>query len=69
MQLAKGGNTVPLYLWLKNLLDGEEGQDLVEYALLVGLIVIIAVVAVTSAGQSIQTIFQNIAGQLNAVSS
>ena len=58
-----------LYLWLKNLLDGEEGQDLVEYALLVGLIVIIAIVAVTSAGQSVQAIFQNIAAQLQGVAS
>ena len=57
------------YLWLKNLLDGEEGQDLVEYALLVGLIVIIAIVAVTSAGQSVQAIFQNIAAQLQGVAS
>ena len=57
------------YLWLKNLLVGEEGQDLVEYALLVGLIVIIAIVAVTSAGQSVQAIFQNIAAQLQGVAS
>jgi pilus assembly protein Flp/PilA len=58
-----------LYLWLQNLLCSEEGQDLVEYALIVGLIVIIAIGAVTLAGQSVQTIFQNIADQLNAVSS
>jgi pilus assembly protein Flp/PilA len=58
-----------LYLWLKNLLGREEGQDLIEYALLVGLIVIIVIVAITSAGQSVQLIFQNIAGQLSGLGS
>jgi Flp pilus assembly pilin Flp len=56
-----------LYLWLKNLLDSEEGQDLIEYALLVGLIVIITIVAITSAGQSVQRIFQNISTQLSGL--
>ena len=55
-----------LYLWLKNLLDGEEGQDLIEYALLVGLIVIITILAVTAAGSAVSTIFQNITDQLGA---
>lgn len=58
-----------LYLWLKNVLEREDGQDLVEYALLVGLIVIIAIVAITLAGQSVQLIFQNIATQLSSVAS
>jgi Flp pilus assembly pilin Flp len=42
----------------------EEGQDLLEYALLVALIALIAIVAVGAAGQSVSTIFNNIAGQL-----
>jgi len=58
-----------LYLWLKNLLDGEEGQDLIEYALLVGLIVIITILAVTAAGTAVSTIFANIATQLTAAAS
>ena len=58
-----------IYLWLKNLLEREEGQDLIEYALLVGLIVIITIVAVTLAGNSVSTIFSNIAAQLTAASS
>ena len=44
----------------------EEAQDLIEYALLVGLISLVAVVAVTAAGGSVQTIFSNIAAQLAA---
>ena len=57
-----------LYLLLKNLLNSEEGQDLVEYALLVGLIVIIAIAAVTLAGGSVSTIFSKIASELSSVS-
>lgn len=44
----------------------DEGQDLIEYALLVGLISLVAVVAVTAAGGSVQTIFQGIANALAA---
>jgi pilus assembly protein Flp/PilA len=56
-----------LYLFLKNLLDREDGQDLVEYALLVGLIVLLAIAAITLAGTSVQTIFNKIASSLNGV--
>ncbi len=44
----------------------EEGQDLLEYALLVALIALVAVGAVTAAGTSVSTIFTNIAGKLAA---
>jgi pilus assembly protein Flp/PilA len=46
----------------------EEGQDLLEYALLVALIALIAIGAVGAAGTSVQAIFTNIAGQLAAAS-
>jgi len=38
----------------------DEGQDLIEYALLVGLISLVAVVAIGLAGGSVNTIFTNI---------
>jgi pilus assembly protein Flp/PilA len=41
-----------------------EGQDLLEYALLVGLIALVAVVAITNAGSSVNTIFTKIAASL-----
>jgi Flp pilus assembly pilin Flp len=44
----------------------EEAQDLIEYALLVGLISLVAVIAVTAAGGSVQTIFTNISAKLAA---
>jgi Flp pilus assembly pilin Flp len=44
----------------------EEAQDLIEYALLVGLISLVAVAAITAAGGSVNTIFQNIGASLAA---
>lgn len=51
-----------LYLWLRNQLRGEEGQDLAEYALLFALIALVAVGAVTLLGGNVATVFNNIAG-------
>ena len=42
----------------------DEGQDLLEYALLVALIALVAVAAVTAAGASVSTIFNNIAAAI-----
>jgi Flp pilus assembly pilin Flp len=42
----------------------DEGQDLLEYALLVALIAIVAVGAVTMAGQKVDEIFKDIAGKI-----
>ena len=53
---------------MKNLLNRlvreEQGQDLIEYALLVGLISLVAVAAITAAGGSVNTIFTSIGKQL-----
>ena len=49
---------------VKSFARNEEGQDLLEYALLVALIALVAVAAVTAAGQSVSKIFQNIANAL-----
>ena len=42
----------------------EDGQDLLEYALLVALIAIVAVAAVTLAGVKVDAIFRDIVGKL-----
>ena len=42
----------------------DSGQDLLEYALLVGLIALVAVLAVTSTGTSVNNIFQAISNSL-----
>ena len=47
----------------------DEGQDLIEYALLVALISLICVAALTTAGQQVNTIFQSIATKLTTAAS
>jgi len=49
---------------LQTMFNREEGQDLLEYALLVALIALVAVGAITLAGKNVNTIFGNIANQL-----
>ncbi len=56
-----------LWLTLKSWWRREEGQDLTEYALLIGLIVILAVGAVTLMGTSISEILSSIASTLDSV--
>lgn len=46
---------------VRNFRRNEEGQDLLEYALLVALIALVAVGAVTAAGLQVNTIFNQIA--------
>ncbi len=50
---------------VNSLRRNEEGQDLLEYALLVALIALVAIGAVGLAGGSVSTIFNNIANSLN----
>ena len=50
---------------LRKFVWADDGQDLLEYALLVALIALVAVAAVTAAGQSVNTIFQSIATALS----
>ena len=42
---------------LQRLASGNTGQDLLEYALLVGLVVLVAVGGVTSVGATIKGVF------------
>jgi len=44
----------------------EEGQDLIEYALLVGLISLVAVAALTLTGTNVNAIFDAIQAKLGA---
>jgi pilus assembly protein Flp/PilA len=51
---------------VKNLLKDESGQDLIEYALIAGLIGIAAVVGMTAVGGSVGNIFNSISTQLTS---
>ena len=51
---------------LQSFVRDDEGQDLVEYAMLVALIALFCVVAVTAAGGRIAAIFDAIVTQIPA---
>jgi pilus assembly protein Flp/PilA len=51
---------------LRRLTGNDEGQDLLEYALLVALIALVAVASVAFAGTQVNQIFKNIGNQLSA---
>ena len=53
---------------LRALKRNTEGQDLLEYALLVALIALVAIAAVGLAGKSVNTIFSSIASALSTAS-
>jgi pilus assembly protein Flp/PilA len=46
----------------KRFVREEEGQDLIEYALLAGFISLIAIAAITNVGQGINGVYTNING-------
>lgn len=54
-----------LFAYLRNLVRNDEGQDLLEYALLVALVAIVCVAAVTTTGTSVSDIFTAITGELD----
>lgn len=53
-----------LYTRWQVLTSGEEGQDLLEYALLVALIALVCVGAITLAGSNVNKIFGSVAAEL-----
>jgi pilus assembly protein Flp/PilA len=53
-----------LLLKLQNLMNREQGQDLVEYALLVCLIALAAIVGVNDVAKAITAVFSNMSASL-----
>jgi Flp pilus assembly pilin Flp len=53
----------------KTFAHAEDGQDLLEYALLVALIALVCVVSIGLAGTNVNTIFSSIAAKLVTPSS
>jgi pilus assembly protein Flp/PilA len=45
----------------------ENGQDLIEYALLAGFISLVAVVAITNVGTGVNAVYNNIDTQVKAI--
>lgn len=54
-----------LYLKVRELLDHEEGQDLVEYALLITLVALAAVGGMRHVASAVNTVFTNISTTLS----
>ncbi len=53
-----------LYVKFQGLKNGEEGQDLVEYALLVALIALVCITGVNNVASAVNTVFSNISTSL-----
>ncbi len=53
-----------LYVKFQGLKNGEEGQDLVEYALLVALIALVCISGVNNVASAINTVFTSISSSL-----
>src|SRR5215211_9473573 len=58
---TSGGFMTQLVAFVKSVARNEEGQDLLEYALLVALIALVAIAAVGAAGGAVEGIFSTIA--------
>jgi len=54
---------------LKKFAHAESGQDLLEYALLIALIALVAVAGITTAGTNVNTMFSTIAAKIVAPAS
>ena len=63
---AGGTNVMVMNLLtrLRMLRRNDSGQDLLEYALLVALIALVAIGAITTTGTGVSTVFQDISDQL-----
>jgi pilus assembly protein Flp/PilA len=57
-------NLITRLRMLLKLRHNDSGQDLLEYALLVALIALVAVGAITTTGDGVSTIFTNISDEL-----
>ncbi len=53
-----------MYVKMQELMNREEGQDLVEYALLVSLIALAAITGVGYVAKAVTTVFTNISTSL-----
>ena len=53
--------------YLKNFINDEEGQDLVEYALLLGFVAVACVATLTLLGTKISGYFTSVTGKLVAI--
>ncbi len=53
-----------LYIKIQSLANHEEGQDLVEYALLIALIALTVITSVKGVATAVNTVFSNVSNSL-----
>jgi len=53
-----------LYVKFQSLKNGEEGQDLVEYALLIAMIALVCVAGVNNVANAVNLVFTNMSSSL-----
>jgi Flp pilus assembly pilin Flp len=53
-----------LYVYVKSMFEVEEGQDLIEYALIIGLVVVVVAAVLLTLGPVITAQFSDIQTQL-----
>ena len=53
-----------MYVKFQNLMNREEGQDLVEYALLIALISLVVISGVNQVATAVNTVFSNVSTSL-----
>ena len=53
--------------FIHRLVQDDDGQDLIEYALLAGFISLVAVVAITSVGTGVNAVYGNVESQVAAI--
>lgn len=56
-----------MVLWLKTWFVREEGQDLIEYVLIAGLVALAAVVAIGATGVAVNGVWEDVVAALPAV--
>ena len=64
--------SVSLMVWLQNARRralGEAGQSMVEYAIVVALVAIIAMAGVQAFGQGVQQVFQQLLSKIQSIGS
>jgi len=63
--MTGGMNTMQkLYVWLRSLLQGEEGQTLAEYALIIALVAILLIAGLGTLTDALDGVFAAIAAGL-----
>ena len=63
------GRETTMHNLIKRLWQDEEGQDLVEYGLLLVLVALVAVASISTVGSAVSTIFSNAASVTTSASS